>query len=213
MHRCSLFFLLRNGTYCPLTLGEVRRDAGAGTATRLGGLCSPLHVVWRQGIGCFPLVLSETSCACRMEVTHCHRYASESQQRSCIIVCVTVDYRFPGDANGDGINGDGAITQKRFAIARGWRRSVRGRLWPGKNFSGRSLLLPQIAWTTFCLKPPAHSCALSHNSITESSSNTHSSHATTSSSSATRAAQPTAQLPQHNSASQTQKSDLSGQFR
>ena len=34
--------------------------------------------------------------------------------------------------NGDGIHGDGAITQKRFAVAQRWRRSVRGRHWPGK---------------------------------------------------------------------------------
>ena len=62
--------------------------------------------------------------------------------------CAPEDYRYlhrwrascRGDANGDSINGDGAITQKRFATAQRWRRSVRGRLWPGKNTSGRSLL-------------------------------------------------------------------------
>ena len=43
-------------------------------------------------------------------------------------------------ANEDGINGDGAIARKRSAKAQRWRRSVRGRPWPGKNTSVRSLL-------------------------------------------------------------------------
>ena len=41
-----------------------------------------------------------------------------------------------GGADGDGISGDGAITQKRFAIAQRWRRSVRGRPWPGETLGG-----------------------------------------------------------------------------
>ena len=42
--------------------------------------------------------------------------------------------------NGDAITGDGVTTQKRFAIAQRWRRSVRERPWPGNNTTGPSLL-------------------------------------------------------------------------
>ena len=41
-----------------------------------------------------------------------------------------------GDANRDGDTGDGAITRKRFPRDQHWRRSVRGRPWPGKNTTG-----------------------------------------------------------------------------
>ena len=46
------------------------------------------------------------------------------------------------DRIGDGINGDGAKTQKRLAKFQFCEGSVRGRLWPGKNTSGRSAAPP-----------------------------------------------------------------------
>ena len=44
------------------------------------------------------------------------------------------------DRTGDGMNGDGAKTQKRLAIVQFCEGSVRGGPRPGKNTSGRSLL-------------------------------------------------------------------------
>ena len=41
-----------------------------------------------------------------------------------------------GSANADATMGNGVTTQTRFAIAQRWRRSVRGRPWPGNNTNG-----------------------------------------------------------------------------